>query len=63
MWGHKIKPWKQKPRKSRLLSSTKREEDRIELKAAVNQKLRKLKLRKSRNVCNSNVDDVKVSIT
>ena len=31
MWGHTKKTWKQKPRKSRLLSSTKGEETRIEL--------------------------------
>ena len=31
IWGHKIKPQKQKLRKSRLLSSTKEEENRIEL--------------------------------
>ena len=31
MWGLKKKPRKQKPRKSRLLSSTKGEENRIEL--------------------------------
>ena len=31
MWGHKKKMWKQKPRKSRLFSSTKGEENRIEL--------------------------------
>ena len=31
MWGHTKKPRKQKPRKSRLLSSSKGEENRIEL--------------------------------
>ena len=31
MWEHKKKRGKQKPRKSRLLSSTKGEENRIEL--------------------------------
>ena len=31
MWGHTQKMWKQKPRKSRLLSSTKGEGNRIEL--------------------------------
>ena len=31
MWGHKKKTRKQKPRKSRLLISTKGEENRIEL--------------------------------
>ena len=36
MWGHRKKNAKQKQRKSRLLSSTKGEENRIELETAVN---------------------------
>ena len=31
MWGHTKKPQKQKPRKTRLLSNPKGEENRIEL--------------------------------
>ena len=42
----------QKPRKLRLLSSTKEEENGIELLTAVNRKLQKSKTRKSRNACN-----------
>ena len=49
MWGHIKNRGKRKPRKSRLLSSTKWEENRIESYTAVNQKLRKSKPRKSRN--------------
>ena len=49
MWGHIKKPRKQKPRKLRLLSSTKGEENRIELLTALNRKSRKSKPRKLRN--------------
>ena len=35
MWGHVKEPRRQKPHKSKLVSSTKREEDRIELQTAL----------------------------
>ena len=46
----------QKRRKSRLLSSTKGEKNRIELLIALNQKLRESKPRKSRNACIQSVE-------
>ena len=54
MWEHIKKHGRQKSRKSRLLSSTKGEENRIELQTALNRKSRKSKPRKSRNDCNEN---------
>ena len=48
MWGHIKKCGKRKP-KLRLLSSTKEEENRIELKTALNKKSRKSLQPKSRN--------------
>ena len=48
----KTNPQKQKPRKSRLLSSTKEEKNRIDLQAVLNQKLQKSRPRKLRNACN-----------
>ena len=53
MWGHLKKCGKRKPHKSRLLSSTKGEENRIELETALSRKSRKLKQRKSRNACST----------
>ena len=49
--GTHKKHGEQKPRKSRLLSSTKGEENRIELSTLFNPKLRKLKPRILRNAC------------
>ena len=46
---------KQKPRKSRLLSYIKWEENRIELQTTVNGKPQKSKPRKSRNACTANM--------
>ena len=49
MWGHMKKTWKAKTAKIEVISSTKGEENRIELLTPVNQKLLKSKPRKSRN--------------
>ena len=54
MWGHIKKRGMRKRRKSRLHSSTKGEENRIELLTALNRKLYELKLQKSRNACTNN---------
>ena len=51
LWGHQKEMRKKKRRKSRLLSSTKGEENRIELYTAVNQKSQKSKPLTSRNPC------------
>ena len=51
MWDTNTNPGSQNLQKSRLLSSTKGEENRIEILTAVNQKLRKSKLQKLRNAC------------
>ena len=49
MWGHIKKSGKQNPHNSRLLNSTKGEENRIELQTTLNWKLLKSKPRKLRN--------------
>ena len=51
MWGHIKNRRKPRRRKSRLLSSNKGEENRIEVKAVLNPKLRKSKPQNSSNAC------------
>ena len=64
MWGHIKKPHRKwKPPNLRVLNGTKRKEYMVKLYTALNQKLRKSKLQKSRNVYIEKLEKWKLSFT